>query len=106
MSFLSDIYTSFGGGGNRWYHSIFSGHEPEARGGGDREEGVQRAAPEGEPDRLHHGVHRGGQDEPGPGLGRHGVAPVAGAERWIFEYFATRAEVSTSVQKGKEASIY
>ena len=54
-----------------------AGHEPEARGGGDREEGVQRAAPEGEPDRLHHGVHRGGQDEHGPGVGRDGVAPVS-----------------------------
>merc|ERR1712078_537743 len=52
------------------------GDEPEARHCGDREEGVQRLALEGESDWLHHGGDRGVQDEPGPGLGRHGVAPL------------------------------
>ena len=59
------------GGGRR-----SAGHKSKACAAGHREEGMQCAAAEGEPDRLCHRVHRGGQDEQGGRLGRHGQPPV------------------------------
>lgn len=50
-------------------------HQPRARADRDRQKGVQRAPPQGQPDRLRHRVHHGRQDVQGRRLGRHGVAP-------------------------------
>ena len=49
--------------------------EPEAREGCDREEVLQRAAAQGQSDRIGHRVDPGVQDGAGGGLGRDGVAP-------------------------------
>ena len=51
-------------------------HEPRARGDRHRGQGLQRAPPQGEPDRLHLRGYRGGSHVQEGGLGRDGVAPL------------------------------